>query len=221
MVLYSKKLVFVLFSILLSLTANAQAINDRMALNEESKVDNIMHMSFEDVIPSANLYGDFWDNNKAHYKAESIPESYKIDLRGYAMPIKESIITSNFGKRWGRNHNGVDIKAYHGDTIYAAFSGKVRIVRNDPRGYGQYIVIRHHNGLETVYGHLSKQLVKVNQTVKEGTPIGLAGNTGRSTGTHLHFETRFCGIPIDPIELFSFRFNDVTDDFYVFRKKKK
>ena len=81
------------------------------------------------------------------------------------------------------------------------------------------IVIRHWNGLETVYGHLSKQIVKVDEIVEAGQPIGLAGNTGRSTGTHLHFETRFCGVPINPLEIFSFINKDVTCDFYSWKKK--
>ena len=136
------------------------------------------------------------------------------------MPIKQSFITSNFGPRWGRNHNGVDIKAYLSDTIYSAFKGVVRVVKNDPKGYGNVIVIRHYNGLETVYGHLSKQIVKVNEVVEAGQPIGIAGNTGRSTGTHLHFETRFCGIAINPQEIFSFKHKDVTGDFYLWKKKK-
>lgn len=85
-------------------------------------------------------------------------------------------------------HNGLDIKVYIGDTIRAAFSGKVRMVKYERRGYGKYVVIRHENGLETVYGHLSKQIVDENQYVEAGEPIGLGGNTGRSTGSHLHFE---------------------------------
>jgi murein DD-endopeptidase MepM/ murein hydrolase activator NlpD len=94
----------------------------------------------------------------------------------------------------------------------------VRVVKNDPNGYGNVIVIRHWNGLETVYGHLSKQIVKPNEIIKAGHPIGLAGNTGRSSGTHLHFETRFCGIPINPLEIFSFKDEDVVGDFYHWRK---
>ena len=93
-------------------------------------------------------------------------------------------------------HNGLDIKVYIGDTIRAAFSGKVRMVKYERRGYGKYVVIRHENGLETVYGHLSKQIVDENQYVEAGEPIGLGGNTGRSTGSHLHFETRFWDRPL-------------------------
>ena len=80
------------------------------------------------------------------------------------------------------------------------------------QGYGKYVVIRHDNGLETVYGHLSKQLVEENQLVKAGEVIGLGGNTGRSTGSHLHFETRFLGIAINPIYMFDFPKQDIVAD---------
>ena len=107
-----------------------------------------------------------------------------------------------------------------GDTIRAAFSGKVRIVKYEPRGYGKYVVIRHYNGLETYYGHMSAWLVKENDEVKAGDPIGLGGNTGRSTGSHLHFETRICGIALNPALMFDFRNQDVTGDFYTFHRSK-
>ena len=89
----------------------------------------------------------------------------------------------------------------------------------DARGYGKYVVIRHNNGLETYYGHLSKQMVYANQTVRAGEPIALGGNTGRSTGSHLHFETRLAGVAINPALLFDFPHQDVTGDFYVFHRQ--
>ena len=112
------------------------------------------------------------------------------------------------------------VEKYIGDTIRAAFSGKVRIVKYEPRGYGKYVVIRHYNGLETYYGHMSAWLVKENDEVKAGDPIGLGGNTGRSTGSHLHFETRICGIALNPALMFDFRNQDVTGDFYTFHRSK-
>jgi murein DD-endopeptidase MepM/ murein hydrolase activator NlpD len=134
------------------------------------------------------------------------------------MPTPSRVITSNFGPRWGRQHKGLDVKVYIGDTIRAAFSGKVRIVRYERKGYGKYVVIRHANGLETIYGHMSKQLVTENQDVRAGEPIGLGGNTGRSTGSHLHFETRLCGVALNPALMFDFRNQDVVADEYVYRK---
>ena len=168
--------------------------------------------------PAAQLYGDEWDNTYAH-RATELPDSFKINLRHFCMPTPNSVVTSNFGSRWGRQHKGLDIKVYIGDTIRAAFSGKVRIVRYEAGGYGNYIVIRHPNGLETIYGHLSKQLVTENETVRPGEPLALGGNTGRSTGSHLHFETRLCGVALNPALFFDFRNQDVTGDYYVFNKR--
>ena len=166
--------------------------------------------------PSGQLYKD-WNNRYAH-RASELPDSFNVNLRHFCMPTTSRIITSNFGSRWGRMHKGLDIKVYIGDTIRAAFDGKVRIVRYEANGYGNYVVIRHHNGLETIYGHMSKHLVGENETVHAGDPIGLGGNTGRSTGSHLHFETRLCGVALNPALMFDFKNQDVTGDYYFFRK---
>ena len=153
------------------------------------------------------------------------PVAHTFGLRGTVIGVAgegapSTKITSPFGPRWRRMHNGLDLKVNIGDTIVAAFDGKVRIVKYERRGYGKYVVIRHDNGLETVYGHLSKQLVEENQLVKAGEVIGLGGNTGRSTGSHLHFETRFLGIAINPIYMFDFPKQDIVADTYTFRKAK-
>ena len=169
--------------------------------------------------PSGDLYEE-WDNVLTHYQGNTIPDETTIDLRGFCMPTDSRVVTSNFGARWGRQHKGLDIKVYIGDTIRAAFSGKVRIVKYERRGYGKYVVIRHYNGLETYYGHMSKQLVSENEEVKAGDPIGLGGNTGRSTGSHLHFETRICGIALNPALMFDFRNQDVTGDLYTYHRNK-
>ena len=167
--------------------------------------------------PSADLYED-WDNMHAHSHVTELPDSFRISLKNFCMPTTNRVLTSNFGARWGRQHKGLDIKVYIGDTIRAAFDGKVRVVRYEGRGYGKYVVIRHDNGLETYYAHMSKQLVVEDQEVRAGDPIGLGGNTGRSTGSHLHFETRLCGVALNPAILFDFRNQDVVDDSYMFRK---
>ena len=167
--------------------------------------------------PSSDLYED-WDNDHAHSKVTALPDSFRISLHNFCMPTTSRVLTSNFGSRWGRQHKGLDIKVYIGDTIRAAFSGKVRVVRYEGRGYGKYVVIRHANGLETYYAHMSKQLVDEDQEVRAGDPIGLGGNTGRSTGSHLHFETRLCGVALNPALMFDFRNQDVVDDYYMFRK---
>ena len=166
--------------------------------------------------PAADLYDD-WENHYAH-RETALPDTFRIDLRDFHMPTDNRVLTSNFGARWGRQHKGLDIKVYIGDTIRAAFSGKVRVVRYEAGGYGNFVVIRHYNGLETIYGHMSKHLVKPDQEVRAGDPIGLGGNTGRSTGSHLHFETRLCGVALNPALMFDFRNQDVVGDFYTFRR---
>lgn len=167
-------------------------------------------------MPASQLYDD-WNNTYAH-RATELPDSFRINLKHFCMPSESRVVTSNFGARWGRAHKGIDVKVYIGDTIRSAFSGKVRMVKYEAGGYGKYVVIRHNNGLETIYGHMSDWLVEENQVVKAGQPIGLGGNTGRSTGSHLHFETRICGVAINPALLFDFRNQDVVDDYYMFRK---
>lgn len=170
--------------------------------------------------PAADLYGS-WTKNSVRLTGLNLPAEHKIDLRQFCMPATSRLVTSHYGYRrsFRKFHYGTDIKVYVGDTIRAAFSGKVRIVADQGRkkGYGKYIVMRHPNGLETVYGHLSKQLVKEDQVVKVGDPIGLGGNTGRSTGSHLHFETRFMGQFINPEKLFNFEAQDILGDYYVYR----
>lgn len=205
-----------------SLPTNAQDLLARQApVDRKMKaVDSVAlkRMIFKENLeePSMDLYED-WSNKYAH-RETALPDSFRISLRDFCMPTTSRVLTSNFGARWGRQHKGLDIKVYIGDTIRAAFSGKVRVVRYEARGYGKYVVIRHNNGLETIYGHMSKHLVDENQEVRAGDPIGLGGNTGRSTGSHLHFETRLCGVALNPALMFDFRNQDVVDDYYMFRK---
>ncbi len=157
-----------------------------------------------------------WTNTFRRSKA--LNDNFRIDLRGFKMPCDSRVITSNFGARWGRMHKGLDIKVYTGDTIRSAWSGKVRIVKYEAGGYGKYVVVQHYNGLETIYGHMSKQLVREGQDVRAGEPIGLGGNTGRSTGSHLHFETRYKGVALNPALMFDFRARDITDDYFVYNR---
>ena len=169
--------------------------------------------------PSSHIYTD-WNNKDIRNVEGYVAPKYEIDLTGFCMPTKNRKVNSKFGRRWGRQHEGIDIKVYIGDTIYSAFDGKVRMVKFNRKGYGYYVVIRHTNGLETLYGHLSKQLVKEDQIVRAGEPIGLGGNTGRSSGSHLHFETRLLGYPINPALMFDFEKQDVVADTYVSRLGK-
>jgi len=123
--------------------------------------------------------------------------------QNFHMPAP-GIVTSRYGPRNGRNHNGIDIDLETGDTIYATWSGKVRYAKYNDGGYGNLVIIRHSNGLETLYAHLSKFLVYPDQDIVAGEPIGLGGNTGRSYGSHLHYEIRFYDAPINPEEIIDF-----------------
>jgi murein DD-endopeptidase MepM/ murein hydrolase activator NlpD len=202
------------------LLANHAPVDRKMKNVDSLFLHKFIYNSDVNTLNFAEELYDEWSNELTHYRNSTLlPDEFKIDLRNFTMPTDSKQVTSVYGQRWGRLHAGLDIKVYIGDTIRAAFDGKVRIVKYDARGYGKFVVIRHPNGLETYYGHLSKQLVKENQDVKSGEPIGLGGNTGRSTGSHLHFETRLCGISINPAEMFDFKNQDVTDDYYVFTKK--
>lgn len=186
---------------------------DSLALQKQIRAEQAEY-------PGLSLYPS-WENSRVHaFGNISIPDSYTINLGGFCMPTTNTMITDIFGYRPRRRrvHNGLDIKVYVGDTIRAAFDGRIRMVKYERRGYGKYVVIRHDNGLETVYGHMSKHLVDENQMVKAGDPIGLGGNTGRSTGSHLHFETRFLGIAINPAFMFDFERQDIVADSYTFRK---
>jgi len=115
-------------------------------------------------------------------------------------------ITSGFGFRpkFNRVHKGVDISLSVGDTVRAALPGIVGQVNYEPGGYGNYVVLAHSNGVETRYAHLSESLVYPGQQIEAGEPIALGGNTGNSTGPHLHFETRYMGTAIDPTTVFDF-----------------
>lgn len=175
--------------------------------------------------PADELYGSHWENKwvdpfRGEVKAQ-FPDSFAIDCSSFVLPIDSEIkVTSKYGPRRRRMHRGIDLKVYTGDTIRAAFDGKIRIRSFERRGYGNYVVIRHPNGLETIYGHLSKFLVSENDIIRAGQPIGLGGNTGRSTGAHLHFETRFLGQAINPAEIIDFTNGVPHKDLYVFQNVK-
>ena len=174
--------------------------------------------------PAYELYNSNWDTiyvNPFQKSSIEFPDSYTINCQTFSMPIDNEVkITSKYGIRRRQMHRGTDLKLNIGDTVRAAFDGKVRIKSYERRGYGYYLVIRHPNGLETVYGHLSKFLVNENQIVRSGEVIGLGGNTGNSRGSHLHFETRFLGKDIDPEEIFDFYNKEPYKDEYVFHNIK-
>ena len=218
---------YLVFAFLLVVAANRVGAQDVMpepvSLHRPMEMPDTMALrnmllNEAHIIPSDDMYPT-WTNSVVHYNS-NLPDSFRINLRNYVMPTSSTKITDIFGYRPRRRrvHQGLDIKVYTGDTIYAAFDGKVRITSYQRRGYGHYIVIRHNNGIETLYAHLSKKLVKVNQNVKAGDPIGLGGNTGRSSGAHLHFETILMGKSLDPALMFDFKNQTVTGESYIYRR---
>ena len=188
-------------------------------MNELEELEAMEDLEF----PADELYGE-WSNDWVdpfRGKKIDMPDSCRIDCSTFVLPLDTmTYVTSKYGPRRRRMHRGIDLKVQKGDTIRAAFSGKIRIRNFERRGYGYYLVVRHPNGLETVYGHLSKFLVERDEIVKAGQPIGLGGNTGLSTGSHLHFETRFLGQAINPAEIIDFENSVPRQDIFVFRNVK-
>lgn len=220
---FLKSLAFALLSVVAVGVQAQDVASDPVSLYRPTEVvdtvaPHFMLLNEDNIIPSDEMYPT-WTNSVVHYNSV-MPDSFRIDLRNYAMPTPSTKITDIFGYRPNRRrlHQGMDIKVQTGDTIYAAFDGKVRITSYQRRGYGYYVVIRHNNGIETLYAHLSKRLVNVNQNVKAGEPIGLGGNTGRSSGSHLHFETILMGKSIDPALMFDFKNQRMSGESYMYRK---
>lgn len=135
--------------------------------------------------------------------------------RMWSTPMETTRATSNFGARWGRWHFGTDLDLDTGDSVRSTYDGMVRIVAYDGSGYGKFVLVRHYNGLETLYGHMSKQLVESGQLVKAGQVLGLGGNTGRSTGSHLHYENRYEGNPFDPRNIFDWDNKQIRSDHFM------
>jgi murein DD-endopeptidase MepM/ murein hydrolase activator NlpD len=202
-----------------------RVIKTDISLEQIATLEDMFLEEKELLFPADGLYGSNWDtrwvNPFAIDKDVTFPDSCEIDCSSFILPINSDLkVTSKYGPRRRRMHRGIDLKVQVGDTVRAAFSGKVRIRNFERRGYGNYLVVRHPNGLETVYGHLSKFLVDVNDVIHAGDPIALGGNTGRSTGSHLHFETRFLGQAINPAEIIDFENGVPHQDLYVFRNVK-
>ena len=208
------------------LMADRVVLNKGLAAEELATIDDFFYkelLEYESLMfPADELYGSSWDTtwvNPFRSKEIAYPDSFSIDCTSFILPIDVQIkVTSLFGPRRLRMHNGIDLKVQTGDTIRSAFSGKVRLKGYERRGYGYYLVLRHPNGLETLYAHLSGFLVSENEIVQAGQAIGLGGNTGRSTGSHLHFETRFLGQALNPSHIIDFTDGTPHNDHYVLYK---
>ncbi len=179
---------------------------DSVVIFETEIIDKIFFEEGVHPSPSFIWYRNNFDDKKVRLLEnvfDSLPDEIVVQLvkrndNPFVFPVKNKK-TSDYGwrMRWNRPHRGVDILLNTGDPVYCCFDGVVRIAR--PLGnYGNLVVVRHYNGLETVYGHLSKIKVEPLQIVKAGDVIGLGGSTGRSTGPHLHFEVRFQYEAFDP-----------------------
>ena len=193
-------------------------------LSADVKVANVLKYISElnkvDLPDEDEVYGDYWESSSVNpYAGAEIPAIAHLDVSTYSHPITGRV-TSRYGyrPRFRRVHKGIDLSLHVGDTVRAAFDGKVRLTKFERKGYGYYVVVRHDNGMETVYGHLSRFLVKPDQRVKAGEPIALGGNTGRSTGPHLHFETRYMGLAINPEFIIDFDNQVAIKDVYTFDK---
>jgi murein DD-endopeptidase MepM/ murein hydrolase activator NlpD len=167
------------------------------------------------MYPSNSMYSK-WDTYQLFNQATcdlNQGESTKLVLEDTANECRfynpfRGLITSNFGWREGRSHNGIDIDLQVWDPVISAFDGMVRVARNHP-GYGRVVIVRHYNGLETLYAHLHRFKVKTGDIVEAGQVVGLGGSSGRSTGSHLHFEVRYKGKPLNPRSIIDFNNNSL------------
>jgi len=183
-------------------------------VDEEVQIDSVW-------IKVASYYS-IWDSRSVNpYRIDATQFNDTIPIRlydathGWSPPLNKGIVNSNFGFRGYRWHYGTDLDLNTGDSIKAAFDGIVRIAKWDGSGYGNYVLLRHYNGLETIYGHMTKSLVEVGQLVKAGQLIGWGGSTGRSSGPHLHYEVRYQGSAINPALLYDFPNNMILTDFFL------
>ena len=201
-----------------NLLAMQKSVSSEIKLQET--LDYMDGIFREEEMPENDLYETYKNDQTVNpFRNLEVPATANIDVSEFCMPTM-GYMTSPYGyrRRFRRTHKGVDLKVQIGDTIRAAFSGYVRLTKFERKGYGYYVILTHNDGFETIYGHLSKFLVEPGEYVKVGTPIALGGNTGRSTGPHLHFETRYMGYAINPAAIFDFENKTTHTDVYTFNK---
>lgn len=185
--------------------------NEIVEIADQVLIDSVWITAFE--------YFSHWDTKKVNsynFDIKEFKDTVLIKLyderigQSWKMPMTEILVNSRFGPRWGRMHGGTDLDLNTGDAVYTAFDGIVRVKGYDRYGYGYYYVVRHKNGLETLYGHLSKHVMEVGDEVLAGDLLGKGGSTGRSTGPHLHYELRYKGLVFDPEIVYDFEKNLLT-----------
>ena len=173
----------------------------------------------------AGVYDEYWDESKSNpygIEQKDLEDQWSIwlvdSLDQYHCPFQGSVYhRGKFGVRRGRRHQGVDLPLKTGDPVYATFTGKVRVSKYWG-AFGNLVVIRHDNGLETFYAHLSEVNVKPGDWVTAGQVIGKGGNTGRSTGSHLHYEMRYKGHSFDPERLINFTTGDLRPETFLLKR---
>ena len=190
---------------------------------KDKSFDGILNHRIHQLVsenPELNFFQS-WDNGVCYTSGRKNDLSKLKDTlwlcvlddehKDFVCPVN-GIVTSRYGYRSGRHHSGIDLDLDIGDTVRAAWSGKVRYAKYNDGGFGNLVIVRHHNGLETFYAHLSKCLVVPDQEVKAGDVLGLGGNTGRSFGPHLHFEVRFYDAAMNPEEVIDFSAKQCKDE---------
>ncbi|WP_299100007.1 peptidoglycan DD-metalloendopeptidase family protein [uncultured Winogradskyella sp.] len=173
--------------------------------------------------PVVDIKADHWDNTD-HHPYHDFGQKFPLELfftdSTYASPVShKKVITSHYGWRRGRPHNGIDIDLVTGDSVVSILDGIVRIAKYS-NGFGNVVVVRHFNGLESTYAHLSYIAVKANDTIKRAQYLGKGGNTGNSRGSHLHLELSYKGQPIHPEYLFDFSSNNKIRSKHVWVTQK-
>ncbi|MFK7809970.1 MAG: M23 family metallopeptidase [Saprospiraceae bacterium] len=193
-------------------------------LDSNNTYQNINDLYKGDILDTNKLFKRYWSNEAVHVRYKNL-YFLKDSLTIFLADEKKSTLpcqgnkTSSFGPRWGKMHKGIDFSLRGNDTVINVFSGRVRYAKYNSGGYGNLVIVRHYNGLETYYAHLSGIEVKVNQEVKAGQFIGHIGSTGHSTGPHLHFECRFMGNAIDPELLINFSTGNLVSSAFVIKSK--
>ena len=199
--------------------------DSRDKIGEDEEDNDFYKAEDQCYYDTSSIYTSFWSINTTFaYRGNSyfafgdtVDLKYPLDTMKYAFPVKNKV-SSGFKYRGNVFHKGLDINLRTGDPVVSAFEGKVRYAKYNDGGFGNLVIIRHPNGLETYYAHLSKIVVQPNQIVKAGEIIGKGGSTGRSTGPHLHFEVRINDKAMNPAKIFNTSNFDLLSDKLVLLK---
>jgi murein DD-endopeptidase MepM/ murein hydrolase activator NlpD len=221
--LYHQEGTFMGIDLTVNRTILREDTTDLYDTSENEMIEVSEELAIDCVWVKLTGYYAVWDGQTINpYKndieqfKEDVPLVLYDQTKGFnwSSPLVANKVTSEFGHRWHRWHHGVDLDLEVGDSVLASFDGIVRVSKFERWGYGNFIVLRHYNGLETLYGHLSKPLVEVGDYVKSGDLIGYGGNTGRSTGPHLHYEVRYQGYAFDPQAIYDFENNRIVSSLF-------